>query len=207
MGSGQRSGGVDFDELFDLDVIGDGPTAGFLRRLDGKPLRYAHIQYGTQRADVNRRTNGVDWARMWAAKGTASYVSDGGWGGRLMASDVRAGTARANASFAFQPDGATRWSSETGGGTGTGVWARSRPGDYDILFTLIYADAGGYLNVTLDQWLPLTELRLVSLTVSASRGRQATASRTVRAQIRRRQDGRVWMDKQMQFYCTVASDG
>ncbi|MEI2454579.1 hypothetical protein [Lysobacter firmicutimachus] len=205
--TGHRSGGVSFDDLFDPDLNGDGPTAGFLRRIDGTPLRYAHIQYGAQRADVNRRSGGVDVARLWAAKGTASYVSDGGWGGRLVASDVGYPSAKATASFSFRSDGSTFWQSETGGGSGTGTWARSRPGDYDILFSLIYADSGGYLNVTLDQWLPLTELRFVSLTVSASNGRQASANRTVRAQIRRRQDGRIWMDKQMAFYCTVAADG
>ncbi|QWP76081.1 hypothetical protein J5226_21185 [Lysobacter sp. K5869] len=207
MASGHRSGGVDFDDLFEPDVIGDGPTAGFLRRADGTPLRYAHAQYGTIRADVGRRTGGVDVARLWAAKGTASYVSDGGWGGRLNASDVGKNSAKATAAFSFRPDGTTFWSSETGGGSGTNIWTRSKPGDYDILFTLIQNGSSGYLNATLDQWLPLTQERFVSLTVSASGGRSASASRTLRGQIRRRQDGRVWMDKQMQFFCTVASDG
>lgn len=207
MASGHRSGGVDFDDLFDPDVIGDGPVAGFLRRADGSPLRYAHIQYGTQRADVNRRSGNVDVARLWAAKGTASYVSDGGWGGKLQASDVGYPSAKATASFAFRPDGTTWWKSETGGGTGTNVWTRSKPGDYDILFTLVQGGSSGFLSATLDQWLPLTQERLVYLTVSASNGRSASATRILRGQIRRRQDGRVWMDRNMEFYCHVASDG
>lgn len=207
MASGHRSGGVDFDDLFDQDIIGDGPVAGFLKRADGSPLRYAHIQYGAKRADVNRRSGGLDVSNKWAAKGTASYVTDGGYGGRLHASDVGASSAKATATFSFNANGTTAWKSETNGGQGGGVWTRAQAGEYDILFTQVAANSEGFLQGTLNAWLAMTENRWIALTVSASRGRQATATRTVRAQIRRRQDGRIWLDRTMEFYCTVASDG
>ncbi|MGO1069233.1 hypothetical protein [Lysobacter sp. CA199] len=198
--------GIPFEDLFDPDIIGDGPIAHRCTH-NGQPLRFAHIQYGAKRADVNFRVNNQDVSNLWAAKGTASYVSDGGFGGRLRASDVGYPSAKATATFYFNADGTTRWTSETNGGQGGGVWSRSQPGEYDILFTQVAANVEGFLQGTLNAWLPLTESRWIALTVSASRGRQATATRTVRAQIRRRQDGRIWMDKTMEFYCTVASDG
>jgi hypothetical protein len=67
-------------ELFDTDIIGDGPQAhSFLD--DGVPMRFAHIQYGQKRADIGFtvRINGVDVdvTSLWAAKDTASYIADG----------------------------------------------------------------------------------------------------------------------------------
>lgn len=74
MPSGYRSGGVDFDDLFDPFV--QGPTSVATgRRIAGVDLsyRYAHIQYGAKRADVGYRVNGTDLSNLWAAKGTAVY--------------------------------------------------------------------------------------------------------------------------------------
>lgn len=73
MASGYRINGYDFDDLFDPDVMGDGPTANGYRR-NGQPLRYAHIQYGQKRGDVGYRSGGIDVSNLWAAKGTATYV-------------------------------------------------------------------------------------------------------------------------------------
>ncbi|MBD9478521.1 hypothetical protein [Pseudoxanthomonas sp. PXM02] len=68
-----RSGGVDFDDLFDPDVMGDGPSATFLKS-GGVPLKYAALSYGTKRADVGYRDSAdVDVSNLWAAKGTALY--------------------------------------------------------------------------------------------------------------------------------------
>lgn len=74
MTSGYRSGGVDFDDLFDPYVTGTKP-APTGRRVDGVDLseRYAPIMYGSKRADVGYRVDGVDVSNLWAAKGTASY--------------------------------------------------------------------------------------------------------------------------------------
>jgi hypothetical protein len=67
------SGGVDFDDLFDPDVQGDGPAASFLTS-GTVPLKYAALTYGSKRADVGYKNNaGVDVSNLWAAKGTAVY--------------------------------------------------------------------------------------------------------------------------------------
>jgi len=73
MAKGIRSGGYDFDDLFDPDVKGDGPSVPNLRS-GGAPLRYAAIKYGQKRADVGYRQDGVDVSNFWAAKGTARYA-------------------------------------------------------------------------------------------------------------------------------------
>lgn len=68
-----KSKGVEFSELFDPDVMGNGPIAeGYMS--NGVPLRFAHIQYGAKRADVGYARNGVDVSNLWAAKGTATYL-------------------------------------------------------------------------------------------------------------------------------------
>jgi hypothetical protein len=73
MPTGFESDGVDFDDLFDPDVMGDGPQATWLEN-SGVPLRYAALAYGTKRADVGYEDNGVDVSNLWAAKGTAVYA-------------------------------------------------------------------------------------------------------------------------------------
>lgn len=207
MASGHRSGGVDFDDLFDPDVVGDGPVAAFLKRADGTPLRYAHIQYGAQRADVNRRSGGVDVSKWWAAKGTAAYVGSGGVPGKVMGSDVGYPSAKAVASVTYRNTGIVAWEGTAHGG-GSGTWARSNPGDYDILFTeQPGGTTAGYLAGTLNQWLALSSSWTVSTSASASNGRQQTVSKFVRVQIRRRADGRIWVDYVTQLWCTVAADG
>lgn len=74
MPSGYRSGGVDFDNLFDPYVQGAKSIATG-RRAAGVDLnqRYAHISFGTKRANVGYRVGGVDVSNLWAAKGTAIY--------------------------------------------------------------------------------------------------------------------------------------
>lgn len=75
MASGYRnSAGVDSDDLYDPDVVGDGYTATFLRRSDGSPLRYASASYGTPGDPFGYRDNGgADVGPRWAKKGTAQY--------------------------------------------------------------------------------------------------------------------------------------
>lgn len=74
MAKGFTSDGVDFDDLFDPDVMGDGPAAVWLENND-VPLRYAALAYGTKRADVGYDDNGVDVSNLWAAKGTAVHIT------------------------------------------------------------------------------------------------------------------------------------
>jgi len=76
MASGFRnSAGVDFDDLYDTDTVGDGYVATFLRRSDGSSLHYASASYGTPGDAVGFRDgSGVDVGPRWAKKGTAQYA-------------------------------------------------------------------------------------------------------------------------------------
>lgn len=75
MPSGFKSGGTDFDDLFDPYVEGQKPAlTGYVT--DGQDLRdrYAPIEYGSKRADVGFKAGGQDVSNLWAAKGTAVYI-------------------------------------------------------------------------------------------------------------------------------------
>ena len=70
----RNSVGTDTDNLFDPDVVGDGPTAAAYKKSDGTLLKYAAAKYGTVGPDTGYRlSNGADIATLWSAKGTANY--------------------------------------------------------------------------------------------------------------------------------------
>lgn len=71
--SGYKSNNLDFDNQFDPDVVGDGPTAPQYK-VNGVALKYANIKYGTKGPNCGYAENGVDLSNKWAAKGTASYA-------------------------------------------------------------------------------------------------------------------------------------
>lgn len=77
MASGYKNAaGSDFDDLFDPDVVGDGPTAANFKLSDGSLLKYADVKYGSAGPNVSfKLANGADVATLWAKKGSASYVS------------------------------------------------------------------------------------------------------------------------------------
>jgi hypothetical protein len=68
-----KSGGVDFDNLFDPDTVGDGPSAPNFKQ-GGVPLKYAALKYGTKRPDVGYAQAGVDVSNLWAQKGSSVYA-------------------------------------------------------------------------------------------------------------------------------------
>lgn len=76
MASGFRnSAGVDTDDLYDTDAVGDGPIASFMRRADGSALRYAAARYGSPGDALGfRDADGSDMGPKWCKKGTASYA-------------------------------------------------------------------------------------------------------------------------------------
>lgn len=76
MASGYKNAaGTDFDDLFDPDVVGDGPTASGFMKADGTLLKYAAAKYGTVGPNVNfKLASGADVATLWAKKGSASYA-------------------------------------------------------------------------------------------------------------------------------------
>ncbi|MGO1072103.1 hypothetical protein [Lysobacter sp. CA199] len=116
-------------------------------------------------------------------------------------------SAKASASVTYHNNGTAAWEGTAHGG-GSGTWARSNPADYDILFTeQSGGTTAGYLAGTFNQWLALSSSWTISTSASASNGRQQTVSKFVRVQIRRRADGRIWVDYVVQLWCTVAADG
>ncbi|QNH13095.1 hypothetical protein [Xanthomonas sp. SI] len=66
MASGYRSGGVDFDDLFEAGTSG---TAVPSARSGGVPLRYAALGSSAKRPDVGYRYNGSDVSNLWLPKG------------------------------------------------------------------------------------------------------------------------------------------
>ena len=188
MASGFRYFGVDFDDLFDPYVTGTPPTATGFRTVGGVDTagRYAPLIFGTQRADVDYQiASPADVATLWAAKGTASYVSS--TAGLPDEVYVFVGSSNAPvtavASFSLARNGTTSWS-----GGGSGAWYPSAPagiGDgYDVEFTISGGVGGGTLSGSaLNTRLPLSSARGLTLTVSTNS--TANASRTVTADIRR----------------------
>lgn len=73
MGTSYKTAGVDLDDQFDPDIIGDGPTAPGYKQ-GGTPLKYAAIKYGSKGPDCGYAQAGVDVSNLWAAKGTAVYA-------------------------------------------------------------------------------------------------------------------------------------
>lgn len=190
---GFASAGVDFDDLFDPDVVGDGPTAPALT-VGGTPLKYAAIAYGSKRPDVGYAQGGVDVSNLWAAKGTATYVSDGGlpagWGTVVDRNPGQPGTAVAF--FSYRANGIVEW----GRGSTTvdsGRWApaASAPA-YDIRYDVQYS-TGQSPEGEFGQWLPLTADRRVSLRAQGIPNQFSGA--VVRIQIRQRSSGVVAVDR------------
>ncbi|HGM6067442.1 TPA: hypothetical protein ACKP39_004329 [Stenotrophomonas maltophilia] len=148
MASGYRSGGTDFDDLFDPYV--EGPLAQDSgRRVGGTDLsrRYAHIQYGSKRADVGHRIGGMDVSNLWAARGSASYrlpFHGQGYSAGNSAKTNSSGSASASISIDMLSDGnySIRRSITGGGNNSNSVLASGRwlPGgasasDYDVQFS------------------------------------------------------------------------
>lgn len=187
MPSGFRSGGVDFDDLFDPYVTGTPPAATGYRIAGVGDLagRYAPLIYGTQRADVGYRiAGGDDVATLWAAKGTATYVSPtAGLPPEIYS--LAAGTVgplTAVATFTLFRSGASTWNPG-----GSSAWYPSAPpgiGDlYEVRFEVISGAGGTLSGAALNTWLSLSADRSVTLTRTSSSA--ATANRVIRTQIRR----------------------
>lgn len=137
----------DTDNLYDSDVVGDGPVASFLRRQDGTPLRYAAAQYGQPGPILGMRyADGTDVGPKWARIGTASYALP--INGAHYLSTNTAKTSAADTTYAFidvriNNDGTYQIVERiSGGGNGgsqiaaSGTWLRSgqNVSDYQVQF-------------------------------------------------------------------------
>lgn len=150
MAKSVRSVNVDFDDLFDPDVMGDGPSAANIRS-GGVALKYAALSYGTKRADVGWRAGGVDVSNLWAAKGTAMYQIPGLQGSNFEASDAALtsqGSVNASVGFGMNSDGT--WIATGGNSHGpvswspdSGTWlpAGQAAADYEVQFVVTTSGA------------------------------------------------------------------
>lgn len=142
-------GGVDLEDLFAPDIIGDGPTVPGLT-VGGVPIKFADISYGLLGADTEITEGGVDIKNKWAAAGTAYYVSLDGF--PALIEDFATGSSApvsSAASFTFHPDGTY---STTPFSTGSWATATSSPGaSYDLRVTkLPGSNAGGTMTGVLE---------------------------------------------------------
>lgn len=130
-----RHDGVPLHELFDPDIMGDGPAAlGF--RDGGVPLKFASIEYGSKGPDVLKRSGGVDLSNLWAAAGTAVYVNLDGF--PELIENIQEGSSppvTSSAGFTFYRNGTFDTIP-----SGSGSWGPSAPdtGDaYDLRITKV----------------------------------------------------------------------
>ena len=207
MASGYRSGGIDFDDLFDPYVSG---TKSIVtgRRVNGVDLRerYAPLSVGSKRADVGYRVNGVDVSNLWAAKGTASYWISGLGGKALRAVDTAVTNQEwlyASVSVSLQPNGT--WT--VSGGTYAGAVAQPNPtsgtwltfggsaADYDVRITVSATGTDGHqVSNSAPSWVSMSQARGAGLSlpqISAVNTSTRNASASVRIDIRRRSTGNI----------------
>lgn len=197
MASGRRWSGIDFDALFEPDIMGNGPAADGYRS-NGQPLRYAHVQYGARRGDVGYRVRGQDVASLWAAKGTATYTMP--FHGRSYSSHNQArtnarDTCSASVSLAFQPDGNySIHTSVAGGGHGgstlveSGRWltGSTTAGEYEI--QILFDDVGAASYGTTAQGfasMAAAQTASVSMSVPSASSEMLSAAVRIRCLVRR----------------------
>lgn len=139
-----KSANVDFDALFDPDVIGDGPTAAGYKQ-GGTPLKYAALKYGTKGPNCGYAQAGVDVSNLWAKKGTANYALP--INGQSFVGTQQVVSGSGSASISFSIAGGNGW--VINGSTNTGpqqLAAGATPvGAVSVKFTLgaAVATAGG----------------------------------------------------------------
>lgn len=205
--AGYNSGGVNFDDLFDPDINGDGPTAPALRR-GAAPLRYAALSYGSKRADVGYRAGGSDVSNLWAARGTAQYDIPGLDGKALIASQqalTDEPTMGAQAAVTFNANGTWNVTASTNRGPSTiplptsGTWlpagesAGESAGDYDVQYVATFTGGATPSNGA-PAYAALSASRTVSLVIPSQPSNNAnsvTGGATIQVRLRKRSSGSV----------------
>lgn len=201
MPSGYRSSGVDFDDLFDPYV--EGPMAQSSgRRIGNTDLsrRYAHIQYGSKRADVGHRINGMDLSNLWAARSTASYrlpfhgqsyTSGNG------AKSNSTGSVTAEVRISLLPDGNfTIHCNSYGGGNDSfdqvaaGRWIPSgaNPHEYEVQFTAGDARPASF-STNASLFSPLADSRSATVSISVPAASLSSERATVEVSVHLRRSG------------------
>lgn len=219
MASGFRNAaGVDTDDLYDADVVGDGPVASFMRRSDGSVLRYAAARYGTPGDALGfRDADGSDMGPKWARKGTATYTI-AGLNGRTFSAQQTALTSQSqvsasvtiaiNANGTWQAYGATNQGPVTMPAPNSGAWLTSgSAGDYQVQFDVSSSGYAGYtVSNAAPSWTGVGSSPGVSIALPTFPGNNTTtrnADATVRIRIRQASTGAVVSDTTVALHAST----
>lgn len=201
MATGQRFQNIPFEDLFDPDIVGDGPVAQGYRDSNGQPLRFAHIKYGQRRADVGRRIAGVgDLANLWAAKGTAQYeevrVPEFG----IFGASYQGAAPNGHAGVTFWPDakGVVTYTNSPNARTfNNGQWLiKGSPQNFEGLFSIVEVYEGN-VPPPYNQWRNMQFGLGYSFDVVYGQ-----ASALIRMQIRRVRDGVIMASGESMMGCS-----
>lgn len=188
----RNSAGVDFDLLFDPYITGTAPAATGFTDAGGVDLagRYAPIVFGTKGPDVGfRNSAGVDLSNLWAAAGTARYVSSAYLPEEIYAyANSTSGPLTVTTSLQLNRDGsvttspagvAAPWYSAPGGTPGD---------DYDVRYSVLGGAGGTLSGSALNTRLQLNVSRPLVLSLTKTTSGTGYASRNVQVEIIRRSD-------------------
>lgn len=206
-----KSKNVPFSDLFDEDVIGDGPiAAGYT--VAGVPQRFAHIMYGSKREDIGYAENGVDLSNKWAGKGTAVYVvAPSITNIEVLATGIN--SASGSATITVRRNGefdATRSSSSGGTQSYDSTWYRvpsATIGDgYEVIISVAFSGPPATVSNGAPNYVPLNQDRActVQLVVNAQVVVMTTA--TINVKIRKISTGVVMLDHNVTIPMEVGND-
>jgi hypothetical protein len=187
---------VPWEELFAPDEMGDGPQAHNFTD-NGVPMRFAHIQYGTKRADIGFtvRIDGadVDVTSLWAQAGSAVYVNPIAIPADLyVINEGSPPSVTATVSINLNRNGTVTFPSGGAPNANFILNPTSTIGDaYRVRFRLISKSAEGALSGTLDEFMQVSATRTISLSVSVSTAIFRTAWANVEIDVQRVSDGTI----------------
>lgn len=184
--------GVDFDLLFDPYITGTPPAATGFTDAGGVDLagRYAPIVFGTKGPDVGfRNSAGVDLSNLWAAAGTARYVSSTYLPEEIFFyANSTSGPLTVVASLQLNRDGSVTTSPTGVAGPWYFVTGGTPGDDYDVRYSVLGGAGGTLSGSALNTRLQLNVARPLTLTVTRTTSGAGHGSRNVQVEIIRRSD-------------------
>ncbi|MGN6655721.1 MAG: hypothetical protein ACTHJ9_10320 [Rhodanobacter sp.] len=216
MTSGVKSNNVDLDDLFDPDIVGDGPASAGVKS-GGVPLKYAAIKYGTKRANVGILNAGSDVSNLWAAKGTASYalpINGQTFARKGQALTGQEGTITGTVQFTARADGTYAVTTSASPGSpstpASGTWQTQggAASDYQVQFTLSAGSTSGTGSTanTAPAYTSLATAQSASVTCTCPANDSGTYTWTygLRIRIRRVSTGAVISDTTITMSASAA---
>lgn len=192
MASGYRSGGVDFDDLFEFYSSGAKAQASG-RRVNGQDLsdRYQALGGLPKRADVGHRVGGTDLSNLWAPKG-GTPLPVLGFNGQTYVSQVGAapGTAFATVRCELRTDGSWRIidSNYIAGDTvlASGTWSiGGGAGEYQVWFTHQPSSGFAYFFTDADSPQSMSQPHAGEATANAGTGESISGTGSITCHMRR----------------------